>query len=239
MPIEAADLATWRAACGYEAGDSVPLPYLFVRAFYSQVALLIERSFPLSPLGMVHLGCELEQSEELRAGDVLSLELSLRGWRRVRRGREIDVEIRYIKQGRQVARAVQTSLGRGGGSGEKGPEAPRTGPPDAAYDTWRLDPATGRRYAKVSGDWNPIHLWPLTARPFGYRQPIAHGMYLVSRACAAIDASGAHHRRRLVVRFKTPAELPGEARFYRTPEGFELWRGDGSRPHVVGRFEPE
>lgn len=237
MPIDAGALAAWREACGYDPGQSVPLPYLFVLAFYPQAALLLDRRFPLSATGMVHLSSMIEIYQPLTAGDELSLELSLLGWRRVRLGREVEVEIRYFKEGREVARAVQTSLGRGGGTGEKKPAGPRSGPPEGYYETWRLDAATGRRYAKVSGDWNPIHLWPLTAKPFGYRRPIAHGMYLVSRACAALSAAGEDSAQRLEVRFKTPADLPGEARLYRREDGFELWRGDGSRPHSVGRLE--
>ena len=35
---------------------------------------------------------------------------------------------------------------------------------------------TGRTYAKISGDYNPIHLWPVTAKLFGFDSAIAHGM---------------------------------------------------------------
>lgn len=52
--------------------------------------------------------------------------------------------------------------------------------------TWDLPGTLGRRYARVSGDWNPIHLSSLTARPFGYRRPIAHGMWTLGRAFAAM-----------------------------------------------------
>lgn len=41
---------------------------------------------------------------------------------------------------------------------------------------WPLDAALARRYAALSGDWNPIHLWRWSARLFGQRQPILHGM---------------------------------------------------------------
>ena len=96
---------------------------------------------------------------------------------------------------------------------------------------------TGRRYAKVSGDYNPIHLYSWTARLLGFRRPIAHGMYLVARAVAAIESRTVEPLDRLTVRFKTPAFLPGEPRLYLGRDGdahaFELWGADG-RPHVVG-----
>ena len=34
--------------------------------------------------------------------------------------------------------------------------------------TWKLPGDLGRRYGSVSGDFNPIHLHPLSARLFGF-----------------------------------------------------------------------
>lgn len=47
--------------------------------------------------------------------------------------------------------------------------------PDATQE-WSLASDLGRRYARVSGDINPIHLHALSARAFGFRRAIAHGM---------------------------------------------------------------
>lgn len=41
---------------------------------------------------------------------------------------------------------------------------------------WPTDGALARRYAALSGDWNPIHLWDWSARLLGQRQAILHGM---------------------------------------------------------------
>lgn len=64
------------------------------------------------------------------------------------------------------------------GAGEPLPEYPTA--------LWRLGGDTGRRYAAVSGDVNPIHLSWWTARPFGFHHAIAHGMYTAARALAAV-----------------------------------------------------
>jgi acyl dehydratase len=53
--------------------------------------------------------------------------------------------------------------------------------------TWRVDAGTGRRYARVSGDVNPIHLHPWTAKAFGFPRAIAHGMWTAARAIAALQ----------------------------------------------------
>jgi acyl dehydratase len=53
---------------------------------------------------------------------------------------------------------------------------------------WQLGVDTGRAYAAVSGDFNPIHLSVLSAKALGMRRSIAHGMYLASRALADVGA---------------------------------------------------
>ena len=49
---------------------------------------------------------------------------------------------------------------------------------------------TGIQYAKLSGDWNPIHLIKITAWPMGFKAPIAHGMWTLPRAMAISGVFG-------------------------------------------------
>jgi acyl dehydratase len=49
---------------------------------------------------------------------------------------------------------------------------------------WTLGAGTGRAYAAVSGDRNPIHTSGLGAKAFGFPRAIAHGMYTAARALA-------------------------------------------------------
>ncbi len=57
-----------------------------------------------------------------------------------------------------------------------------------ATATWRLPGDLGRRYGSVSGDLNPIHVHPLTARLFGFPTAIAHGMWTKARCLAALES---------------------------------------------------
>ena len=41
---------------------------------------------------------------------------------------------------------------------------------------------TGRRFAAVVSDYNPIHLYSWSAKLFGFKKAIAHGMYVGARA---------------------------------------------------------
>jgi hypothetical protein len=90
---------------------------------------------------------------------------------------------------------------------------------------WRLAGDVGRRYGAASGDRNPIHLYPLTARLFGFPRAIAHGMWSVARCLAEHGAPQA-----VLVRaeFRAPVLLPGTVSYGADGDAFEL-RGAGAR----------
>ena len=67
----------------------------------------------------------------------------------------------------------------------------------------------GRRYGSVSGDYNPIHLHAMTAKLFGFKRAIAHGMWTLARTLAEVeDDLPADGRVFLEVGFKRPVYLP-------------------------------
>ena len=72
------------------------------------------------------------------------------------------------------------------GAGAAAPAPPEIADGPAAA-IWRVPGDIGRRYAAVSGDVNPIHLHPLTAKAFGFPRAIAHGMWTAARALAALQ----------------------------------------------------
>jgi len=47
---------------------------------------------------------------------------------------------------------------------------------EVAAEEIGVESDTGIKYARITGDWNPHHLYPWTASLLGYRKPIAHGM---------------------------------------------------------------
>ena len=65
-------------------------------------------------------------------------------------------------------------------------------------------PDAARRYARLSGDFNPIHLWHWSARLFGQRQPIFHGMASAALLCQSLPQPP----QSLTLRFRKPV-YPG------------------------------
>ncbi|MEX2584582.1 MAG: MaoC/PaaZ C-terminal domain-containing protein, partial [Gemmatimonadota bacterium] len=109
---------------------------------------------------------------------------------------------------------------------------------------WTLASSLGRRYAAVSGDVNPIHLFRATARPFGFRSQILHGRCIEALVAHSLVESvlggdpGA--LRRITVRFSAPLELPAQVTLQaadRPGGGFFRVVGDPTaRPYAEGTW---
>jgi acyl dehydratase len=89
----------------------------------------------------------------------------------------------------------------------------------------------------VSGDVNPIHLHPLTARVFGFRRAIAHGMWVKARCLAAMEGR-LPEKVTVEVEFKAPLLLPSTVGFSAQPLdagwSIALFALRDGRPHLVG-----
>jgi acyl dehydratase len=90
----------------------------------------------------------------------------------------------------------------------------------------------------VSGDHNPIHLYALTAKAFGFRRQIAHGMWSKARCLAALDGR-LPDAVRVEAAFKKPVLLPGQVAFGSARSGdgyaFSLTDPRSGAPHLLGR----
>jgi acyl dehydratase len=108
----------------------------------------------------------------------------------------------------------------------------------------------GRRYGKVSGDINPIHLSALSAKLFGFRRAIAHGLWTNARALVALLPPTPLAQAEMTVEFKTPLYLPARASLWTTGEVrsalpghvfpgnalFEVRNAAGDKPHLRGQI---
>jgi acyl dehydratase len=132
-----------------------------------------------------------------------------------RRGRQVDLVSEVTVRGEAVWRGVSTYLSRGAEHPEAEPSEPPSTDSLAAVTAgplWRLGEGTGRAYAAVSGDWNPIHVHALTARPLGFPSAIAHGMYSYARVLASLGPRLPEAGLTSHVWFRKPVRLPSSVR---------------------------
>ena len=206
--VDRSRLAAYQRLCGYAVDDALPQPYPWVLAFPVQMALMARRDFPLPLPGMVHLANTVTTRRRLDAADPLTLSVRAGEVRPHRRGRTLDVRLEAHVGDDLVWECDSVYLSRGKGTEgaprEEAPPMPAAGP---AVGRWRLSSDLGRAYASVSGDVNPIHLHPLSARAMGFPRHIAHGMWSYARTLSALGR-GSLGPSASRVWFTTPVFLP-------------------------------
>jgi acyl dehydratase len=135
-----------------------------------------------------------------------------------------------------VWRETSTYLRRtGNGTGPGIARRTESRPVGTPRARWRVPDDIGRRYADVSGDHNPIHLHPLTARLFGFRRAIAHGMWSLAR-CLAYYEGRLPDAYTVDVAFRTPILLPATVSLTATADTFALHDHRTGKPHLAGGF---
>ncbi len=233
--VDPAHLAAYNQVCGFRLSDVLPATYPHILAFPLQMALMTERDFPFPLLGMVHVANAITQRRPLRLDESFTLLVSAENLRPHEKGRQFDVVTEILVDDSPVWTDVSTYLRRGGGSEERGARGQLSPPAPSAI--WQVPADIGRRYAEVSGDRNPIHLHPLTAKAFGFPSAIAHGMWTKAHALAAFEGR-LPDAFTVDVRFKQPVLLPAKAALTTWREGgdwaFELWNARKPKPHLEG-----
>lgn len=244
VAADPATLARYAKVCGLALTDRLPLTYPHVLGFPLAMQLMTSGDFPFPAIGLVHIENAFTWARPIAAGEHLDLHVHAADLRPHPRGQQFDVVTRAFAGDAEVSSSVSTYLRRGdseagpGRADRKPPEDRRTEPGWSAQ--WQLPADLGRRYAAVSGDRNPIHLHPLTARLFGFPRAIAHGMWTAARALAGLQAQWPDTGR-AEVRFRQPILLPATVHFGSKPDG-RGWRfavtGTAGRPHLDGSLTP-
>lgn len=211
--VDRQHLMDYQRLCGFGVDDVLPHTYPHILGFPLQAELMARPSFPLPLVGLVHIENAITVRRRLGADDVLDIAVHAEGLRDHPKGRQVTLVTEASVDGESVWSGRSTYLARGKGNpdAERGAEPPAV-PPGVAAAQWALPGDLGRQYAAVSGDVNPIHLHPLTARAMGFPKAIAHGMWTYARVLGALGRS-VNGPSTSSVWFKKPVLLPGKVDF--------------------------
>jgi hypothetical protein len=234
VEVDRRELAAYDRVCGFRLRDELPATYPHVLAFPLAMELMASGAFPFSPLGLVHVTNRIEQLRPIRADEPLALRVWADGLAPHERGTQFALHGEAAVDGEVLWRDRSTYLHREGGGSPPGRDGAE---PPPASAMWQVPGDIGRRYARVSGDANPIHLHPLAAKALGQPGAIAHGMWTKARCLAALEGE-LPDAYAVDVRFKLPLRLPARAAFsYRDGE-FAVLDARSGKPHLTGRIEP-
>jgi hypothetical protein len=215
-------LADYAHVCGFDLSDTLPPTYPHMLAFPLQLALMTGGAFPVPAIGLVHINNRIVQHRPIDASERLSLRVWSTPLYPHPRGRQFMLRSEAWAGGELVWEEASLNLTRSRPPRRDDSAPSPQGPPDSSAlpvaSTWRLPGDLGRRYGAVSGDMNPIHIHPLSAKAFGFPTAIAHGMWTAARSMAQL---GPEMPRAFAVdvAFKRPILLPAKVAFAEQADG--------------------
>lgn len=227
------DIARYRAAFGFE-GEHLPLTWWYLLAQRAHLATMLAPGFPFRIVGLVHMDNALHAHQVPIPGQPLLIDTVLRLLPPSSSGAlRCTLDTTGSSDGVPVFGCTSTYLiRRGSRSSAKQEESVL--PQGASLTQWTLGVDAGRRYARLSGDWNPIHLTRWSARLMGMRAPIIHGMHTLASACAALERSAGRHAVAIDCRFRAPVALGSTAALSFDAVSGEFVVAAAGKPAVTG-----
>ncbi|KAF2408308.1 MaoC family dehydratase [Pseudomonas antarctica] len=242
MRINPQDVAAYRNVCGFADSPILPATYPHILAFGLQMQLLTTKNFPFPLLGLIHLRNRIRLHRPLGAVSEVTVSVHVQNLRPHAKGATFEVVttledslgLLWEAESQMLCRGVKLE---GEPAGDTLPSPTQVN----ELTRWKAPADIGRRYARVSGDYNPIHLSALTAKLFGFPQAIAHGLWNKAHTLAALGEHLPPANIEIVVEFKKPVRLPSEVTLLtRAPGASGEWllKGAGDIEHMVGMWQP-
>lgn len=239
----------YKIVCGFNNKNPHIIPITYLQTlFIGLLGKFITSSFfPLSPMGLIQVFQSFEQKRPVKTDERLDLACILSGFTK----KETGIETRFIlevKSGEEMVwQGVSIFFTRSGAK----KTASQKKPDETFLEKKETIPApsgTGRRYASVSGDYNPHHLYTILAKLFGFKKAITHGMWSLARVTASLDREFDLHKgpADIEASFKLPIFMPAvtalgweqaeDEETGRAMIHFELRDQQKGLPHLKGRL---
>ena len=234
--VDAKHLKAYNEVCGFKNNGYIPAIYLAVLSQSLQMHMMTTEAFPFAILGLVHIRNQVKQTRKVGVNEQLSLSCKFGELKPHDKGVQFDF-ITTAKVGNDVVvESLTTYLARQKTDAKAAAKTAESKTPNYQLAAeWDVSENTGRRYAMTSGDFNLIHIHAVTAKAFGFKQAIAHGMWSKARALASLNLPDAYEAD---VHFKLPMFLPGVVDFMVAEQAkdteFLIRNSKNQKPHVAG-----
>ena len=237
--VDQKHLKAYNEVCGFKNNGYIPAIYLAVLSQSLQMHMMTQEAFPFAILGLVHIRNQIKQTRKVGVNEQLTLSCKFGELQPHDKGVQFDF-ITTAKVGNEVVmEGTTTYLARQKTNGKVAAKVAESKAP--AYEMqaeWNVSENTGRRYALTSGDFNLIHIHAITAKAFGFKQAIAHGMWSKAKALASLSLPDSYEAD---VWFKLPMYLPSKVEFLTANEAkdieFLIRNTKNQKPHVSGRIK--
>lgn len=252
LSIDMDHLNKYNQVCGFKDNGLLPPTYLCVLSQTLQMNMMTQEAFPFPMLGLVHITNSITQHRPIAPYETIELSCAFGELKPHDKGQQFDFITTAKVMNELVYEAKTTYLVRGKTDAKKKPSDKVAKPVPQTEDIhgiWRVPENIGRIYAPISGDFNLIHIHKISAKAFGFKTAIAHGMWSKARSLAELgDLPDAYT---IDVTFKLPIFLPAQVELIGKSEvskgrgkakdkktiAFTLYDAKSDKPHLAGSLK--
>jgi acyl dehydratase len=249
LHIDQENLDDYRKICGFADDGKVPATYFSVLSQTLQMNMMVKEPFPFAMLGLVHVDNSVTQYRPIGERETVAMSVTFDNLRDHAQGQQFDFVTIVKSEDEVIWEGTSTYLSRSkkpSSKDKKSAPRPVMVKPEVneagVHSIFEVPEDIGRRYAFVSGDFNLIHLHPLSARAFGFPKAIAHGMWSKAKCLALMGDLPDTYT--IDVSFKLPIFLPAEVELIAEPVAqltnvddtceFGLYSSKNNKPHLAG-----
>ncbi|MCO8061140.1 MaoC family dehydratase [Acinetobacter lwoffii] len=237
--VDQKHLKAYNEVCGFKNNGYIPAIYLTVLSQSLQMHMMTSEAFPFPILGLVHIRNQVKQYRKIGVNETLTLSCKFGELQPHDKGVQFDFITTVKVAGEVVVEALTTYLSRQKTNAKAAAKPAESQAPEYKLNNeWSISENTGRRYAMTSGDFNLIHIHAVTAKAFGFKQAIAHGMWSKAKALANLSLPDAYE---VDVWFKLPMYLPSKVEFLTAQAAnetdFLIRSSKNQKPHVTGHIK--
>lgn len=247
-------LKDYCATLDIEFGEMLPVLYPHVMAGGMHMHMLTNKVFPIGLLGAVHLKNTITQHKAIAVGAKMDIHAQMGGFRLTAKGVEFDftTQVKISDEVVWEELSIYFMAGRFGGKENPSTEtsfelASLESMADLA--TWAVPKNRGKKYASISGDYNPIHTSKYLAKLFGFKRDIAHGFGILAQAVNQSELANKTQisagKCQVDVIFKGPLYLENDANLKQASDSelgaqnqrFDLFSGSNPKPSICASLK--
>ncbi len=250
IAVDQTALSQYANTLGIQLGENLPLLYPHVMAGAMHMHMLTHKAFPIKLLGALHLKNRIEQNKPVPTNAMFDLNSQLGGFRLVEKGVEFDFDTQLVCNGETYWQETSTYFMAGRFGGKENPSSEKSfelAPLENGGQSsqWFIPADRGKVYAKITGDYNPIHTSKQLAKLFGFKRDIAHGFGVLGQAIEHLNGlpngsvNGAvNGQAKLDVIFKGSVFLESDVKLMvsENAQRFDIYCADNDRPSICAEL---
>lgn len=241
---EPEEITAFARLSGLRGDQAAHLPFLYPHtiAFPLQMVVLTHPRFPVPIWRVLQVRNRLVQHRRLGRDESFDIQTRTSAHRILDKGMEVDLQTTMVACGEVVWECTNTFYARGRfGTPTSAAVQPTPEAGGEIVDRWVAPREGGRRFGRLTGDYNGLHLFGWYARRLGFARAFLHPQRVLGQCLDRLLAGAEPESPQLEAWLKGPV-------FYGAPVELRARNSDGaivfaltvegeSRPAIVGRLD--